>query len=162
MRRFSKILHPNNGRNDSDKNKERITNGDTPTANGTSTNGEYSNGVASDEDTTNGVADGTNKQKRRSLPFNRTKTGASSKYPDPPDHNSSRLDIEGSLHSLWNLVDHSMRPVPTAGDGTYDQEDVHPSKLQELRTIGFKDVKTLRDQFMAGTGPIDDKTMLVS
>lgn len=149
MRRFSKILR-SNSRNSPDSNdKEPTTNGETPQVNGTNSNA-------------NGSAE--TKKKRNSMPFVKSKFEDVSKYPQPPDHSNSRMDIEGSLNALLGLVDHSMRPVPQGtADGTYLQdEEEHPGLFKELRTIGFKDIKTLKDQLAAGKGPIDDKTMLVS
>ena len=104
------------------------------------------------------------KQKRKSLPFRNStsKVLSSSKYPEPPDHAESRVDLEESLGSLLSLVDHSMRGLPTQyADGTYAKEENHPSRWKELSTIGLKDVKTLKDQLVNGKGPVDDKTMLM-
>ena len=149
MRRLSKIIR-NNSRNDTnDRAKEPMTNGETAHVNGD----------------TNGVANGSaDKKKRASMPFVKSKFEDASKYPEPPDHSNSRMDIEGSLNSLLNLVDHSMRPLPQGtADGTYLEDEVHhPGLFKELKTIGLNDVKTLKDQLATGKGPVDDKTMLVS
>lgn len=148
MRRFSKIIRNNSRNNGPDDDKQPATNGEAPQVNGT-------------RSTANGT---TEKKKRASMPFVKSKFEDASKYPQPPDHSNSRVDIEGSLNSLMSLVDHSMRPVPKGtADGTYLQdEEQHSGLFKELRTIGFKDIKTLKDQIAAGKGPIDDKTMLVS
>lgn len=56
-----------------------------------------------------------------------------------------------------------MRPLPEqTGSGEYiDEGEVKPSKWQELRTIGLKDIKTLKDQISNGKKPVDDNTMLM-
>ena len=79
------------------------------------------------------------------------------------DHETSREDVHSAVQSLIGVVSHSLRGLPGQNDdGTYDEEEVHPSMWKELRSLGFKDVKTLKDQLETGTNPIDDKTMLVS
>lgn len=56
-----------------------------------------------------------------------------------------------------------MRPMPeNTGDGSYLQdEETHPSILQELKSIGIRDMSTLVQKIKAGEAPIDDKTMLM-
>lgn len=51
-----------------------------------------------------------------------------------------------------------MRPTETGtGDGTYLQdEETHPSILQELKSIGIRDMGTLVQKLKAGEAPIDD------
>lgn len=89
-------------------------------------------------------------------------TEAQGKYPEPPDHGESRLDIESALTSFVSLVTHSLRPLPDqTGDGSYIEHDIHPSLFKELSTIRIGDVKTLIEKLEAGSGPIDDKTMLM-
>lgn len=110
---------------------------------------------------TNGVQTQVPIKEEKAQPEPKSSTEAASRYPEPPDHGHGRADIAKAMESLGNLVSHSMRPLPENGDGTYNQEAPHSSMFKELRTIGLKDVKTLRDKLAAGTDPIDDKTMLV-
>jgi linoleate 10R-lipoxygenase len=91
-------------------------------------------------------------------------TEAHFKYPDPPNHGEKRADISESLHSLSNLVGHIMRPLPTqSGDGTYIAQEEGTSMLSDLRSLGFKDYKTLEEflSVAARKADVDDKTMLM-
>lgn len=111
---------------------------------------------------TNGVHTQPTISEGRPQPERKPSTEAASSYPEPPDHGHGRVDIAKSMDSLGNLVSHSMRPMPEKfGDGSYDHEEPHASMFKTLSTIGFKDVKTLRDKLAVGTDPVDDKTMLV-
>ena len=114
FRRLSKIIKPEKG---TEEDKKLATNG---------VNGDVQ---------TNGK---TQKRRTSAIPF-RSKDDPAAKYPDPPDHSNSRLDIEGSMKALLGVVDHSLRPTPKdTGDGTYLKQDAHPSIWKELKTIGFK------------------------
>ena len=87
--------------------------------------------------------------------FGKSGSEAVSGYPDPPDSGHNRVDIAKALDSLGYLVSENI------GDGSHDKEDPHPSLFKELNTIGFGDMKTLKDKLELGNDPVDDKTMLV-
>lgn len=51
------------------------------------------------------------------------------------------------------------RDEQKTGDGTYVDEEVDSSKLEDFSAIGTKDLRTLKDKIEAGKDPIDDNTM---
>ena len=80
------------------------------------------------------------------------------------DHSASRAEVQSSFTQFGQLIHASRRPLPTqSGDGAYlDHEE--PSGLKEdLKSLGFKDVKTLMEvmKTKGAGGPQDDKTYLM-
>ena len=106
----------------------------------------------------NGQVDGLSKPpaKVQGAVLEKSPTEATGKYPEPPDHGDSRVDIDAMLNSFAGLISHSMRPLPEqTGDGTYIEDEVHSSFFKDLSTIGIKDLKTLTDKIEAGKEPIE-------
>lgn len=87
---------------------------------------------------------------------------------EPPaaeDHSAARGEVVQIFDQYAQLVHASLRPLPTqTGDGTYlDTKERHSSLLQDIRSMGFKDIGTLVD-FMKNKASgqyVDDKTMLM-
>lgn len=126
---------------------------------------------------TNGASNGVNgsSSKRRSFLPNgsngtaeRRKSGFSlghsktndGEFPELTATEASPADVQKNVDQLMNLASHAMRPLPEGKDAK-DEHDVHPTMFKELKSLGFKDVKTLKDKIAVGKDPIDDKTMLV-
>lgn len=76
---------------------------------------------------------------------------------------TSREDVDNSLEQFAQLVHASRRPLPTqTGDGSYIGTDDVPSSLfQDIKSLGFKDLGTLREVMLNKGELQDDKTMLM-
>ncbi|PHH87662.1 hypothetical protein CDD83_8572 [Cordyceps sp. RAO-2017] len=78
---------------------------------------------------------------------------------------SSAKPPKAQTWSLSHYRQASRRPLPTEmGDGSYRTVTKRPSLLQDARTIGWADVKTVKEIVMAklrGQTQADDKTMLM-
>ena len=139
LRRFSTKVGLSKGRKDD-------TNGMT---NGT-TNG-----------TTNGVADSKpNLEKRRSsfMPIK------SSKKAETTDHSASRAEVESTFDQFSQLIHAARSPLPTqSGDGSYVDHAQPSGLMQDLKSMGFKDAKTLMEVMRTkATGDLqDDKTYMM-
>lgn len=80
------------------------------------------------------------------------------------DHSASRADVESSFNKFAQLIHASRRPLPTqSGDGAYLERTEPTGLLQDLRSIGFKDVETLMELMKSKTSGklVDDKTYLM-
>ena len=133
-------------------------------ANGTKTNGNtYTNGSA----TTNGNAEanGVNGRANGQKDSKRVSVGAEAKRQySEPDHSVTRGDVDSAFEQFAQLLHASSRPLPTqTGDGSYIEHEAHSSLFQDLKHLGFKDVKTLKETLASkATGALaDDKTMLM-
>lgn len=111
---------------------------------------------------TNGQTDGYSRQKlgrkRTSLMPPKTKEEQN------VDHSASRADVESSFKKFAQLVHASRRPLPTqSGDGAYLERTEPTSFIQDLKSIGFRDVETLMALMKSKTsGKLqDDKTYLM-
>lgn len=80
------------------------------------------------------------------------------------DHSASRTEIEDSFQKFAQLIHASQRPLPTqTGDGAYLDHAEPTGLVQDLKSIGFKDVNTLMQVMKSKTsGKLqDDKTYLM-
>jgi linoleate 10R-lipoxygenase len=81
------------------------------------------------------------------------------------DHTASRAEVENSFSAFANLVHAARRPLPNqSGDGTYlDEQAEHSSLWADIKSLGFKDAKTLMEimKNTASGADVDDKTMLM-
>lgn len=80
------------------------------------------------------------------------------------DHSASRGDVESSFQQFAQLIHAARRPLPTqSGDGAYLDHTEPTGLLQDLRSLGFKDVGTLMNVMKTkATGELqDDKTYLM-
>ncbi len=134
------------------KKKEDVNGTTNDTTNGT--NGTHA---------TNGITNGDggekpNLQKRTStfMPFKAKK--------ETTDHAASRADVESSFAQFAQLIHASRRPLPTqTGDGAYLDHAEPSGLLSDIRSMGFKDAKTLMDVMKTkATGELqDDKTYIM-
>ena len=80
------------------------------------------------------------------------------------DHAMSRGEVESSFQRFAQLIHASRRPLPTqSGDGAYLDHAEPSGLMQDLKSIGFKDVNTLMQvmkQKKSGTFQ-DDKTYIM-
>ncbi len=80
------------------------------------------------------------------------------------DHSASRGEVESSFQQFAQLIHASRRPLPTqSGDGSYLDHTEPSGLMQDLKSIGFKDVNTLMQvmkQKKSG-GLQDDKTYIM-
>ncbi|KAI9724613.1 MAG: hypothetical protein M1828_003636 [Chrysothrix sp. TS-e1954] len=160
MKRFSASLR---GKKDKDGRRTSTTNGSSQgdDQSVTTDGASQTNGLPQ----TNGVSqvngDYKSKSSKGSTP-GKTKTEAQGRYPDPPNHEASREDVQTAVNSLIGVISHSMRGLSGQNeDGTYDTKEVHASMWNEMSSLGFRDVKALLDQLAQGKEPVDDKTMLM-
>ncbi|KAI9876483.1 MAG: hypothetical protein M1830_006422 [Pleopsidium flavum] len=83
---------------------------------------------------------------------------------DNTHHSVKREEVQSSFQQYAQLVHAVQRPLPTqSGDGSYLEQDVPASMMQDLRSLGFKDVKTLMavKKTKASGALVDDKTYLM-
>ena len=132
--------------------------------NGTTLNGKgYINGntTTNGHAAVNGSSKGTNGQK----PSQGTNDAIAAKHQwSEPDHSVTRGDVESSFEQFAQLIHSASRPLPTqTGDGSYIEHEASSSLFQDLRHLGFKDVKTLVQTVSnkASGALTDDKTMLM-
>ena len=142
-------------------------------ANGThAANGVNGNGVANGTNGVNGAngtngTNGTNGASKAAKPTKRFSLAAPKRQatgPVEPDHSVTRGDIDNSFEQFAQLVHASRRPLPTqTGDASYIEHEVPSSLFQDIKSLGFKDVKTLTEvlQSKASGALADDKTMLM-
>ena len=143
------------GRRRKDEDTNGLTNGDAAHANGAA------NGHADGQE-----ANGSSKPTKR-LSFARTKTQKPSQDTNgtnAPDRSVTRGDVESSFQQFQQLLHRSSRPLPTqTGDGSYLENEEHSSLFSELKSLGFKDFKTLQEVISSkASGALaDDKTMIM-
>lgn len=81
------------------------------------------------------------------------------------DHNAKRSEVVAVFEKFAQVLHASRRPLPTqTGDGTYlDGHENSTGLFRDLRTMGFKDVATVKDLMRSKvTGElVDDRTMLM-
>ena len=110
---------------------------------------------------TNGLASGKTSNGHRQSSF----MGNGKKQSEPAvDHSVGRQDVENSFSKYAALIHASRRPLPNqSGDGQYLDHTASGSLWGDLRTLGFKDVKTLMAvmQDKASGGLQDDKTYMM-
>ena len=107
----------------------------------------------------NGVSPETN-----GINGKRKSTVVTSKPKEMEDHTASRADVESSFSKFAQLIHASNRPLPNqTGDGSYLDHSEPSSLMQDIRSIGFKDVNTLMQVMKTkATGELqDDKTMMM-
>ena len=107
------------------------------------------NGTADSKNTING---------KRSSYAPKSKTG------EPEDHSASRHEVESSFEKYAQLIHASQRPLPTqSGDGAYLDHTEPSGLLQDLKSIGFKDIGTLMQVMKnKASGELqDDKTYMM-
>jgi linoleate 10R-lipoxygenase len=86
------------------------------------------------------------------------------KLKERTDQSANRANVESSFQKFAQLIHASNRPLPTqSGDGTYIEHTEPSGLMQDLRSIGFKDVGTLLQVMKSKTsGQLqDDKTYLM-
>ncbi len=118
-------------------------------------------------DESNGNANGSSNGAKAEKP-NGTRRQSSlmpqKKAKETVDHTASRGEVEGSFQQFAQLIHASRRPLPTqSGDGAYLDHTEPSGLMQDLKSIGFKDVNTLMQvmkQKKAG-GLQDDKTYIM-
>lgn len=83
--------------------------------------------------------------------------------PARAEHHGQEKDAQGLLEQFAQLVHASRRPLPTqSGDGAYLEHEVSSGVFADLRSLGFKDVKTLMEVMTSKKGTLqDDKTYIM-
>ena len=98
------------------------------------------------------------KEKEKERERDRRKTN------DDQDHAANRGDVETAFQKFAQLIHASNRPLPTqSGDGAYLEHAEPTGLMQDLRSLGIKDVSTLMEVMKTKTtGRLqDDKTYLM-
>ena len=111
--------------------------------------------------TTNGVHDGKHSLEKRISSFMPNKA---SKKTETPDHTASRGDVESSFDQFASLIHAARRPLPSqSGDGAYLDHAEPSGLMQDIKSMGFKDAKTLMEVMRTkATGDLqDDKTYIM-
>ena len=123
-----------------------------------STNGSATVNGHAEANGVNGAANGQKASKRLNV------GGAAKRQWSEPDHSVTRGDVDSAFDQFAQLIHASSRPLPTqTGDGSYIEHEASSSLFQELKHLGFKDVKTLKEVIVnkASGALADDKTMLM-
>ena len=79
-------------------------------------------------------------------------------------HAVKREEVQSSFQQYAQLIHAAQRPLPTqSGDGSYIEETVPSGMMQDLKNLGFQDMKTLMAVMKTkATGALaDDKTYLM-
>ena len=87
-----------------------------------------------------------------------------SKTQETDDHSVNRHEVESSFEKYAQLIHASRRPLPTqSGDGAYLDHTEPSGLLQDLKSIGFKDIGTLMQVMKnKASGELqDDKTYMM-
>jgi len=90
--------------------------------------------------------------------------GLERKEAENTHHAVKREEVQSSFQQYAQLIHAAQRPLPTqSGDGSYLEEDVPSGMMQDLKSLGFQDVKTLMAVMKTkATGALaDDKTYLM-
>ena len=152
LRRFSSNFRK--GKKDDSQVNGKSTNGKI--TNGNVHNGAASNGAMSNGITSNGAISNGAVARSRSEDV---------KKPVEDEHSSAgRLEVESTFKNFEQLIHAARKPLPTqAGDGAYLDQEVSSGLFQDLKSLGFKDVKTLMQVMKTkATGEYqDDKTYLM-
>ncbi|MCJ1251085.1 hypothetical protein MMC30_008316 [Trapelia coarctata] len=90
-------------------------------------------------------------------------SAAAHKAPAHEEHHGNDKDAQGLLEQFAQLVHASRRPLPTqTGDGAYLDHEVPSGVFADLKSLGFKDVKTLMEVMTSKKGSLkDDKTYIM-
>ena len=142
------------------RNKKEEANG-VPNGQGAHAANGHANGVQVDG--TKSEANGTSKPMAKRMSFARPKKRDSHEN-QGTDRSVTRGDVDSSFQQFQQLIHASSRPLPTqTGDGSYIEQESSSTLMQELRTLGFKDFKTLREVITSkASGALtDDKTMIM-
>lgn len=81
-----------------------------------------------------------------------------------PAHTADREEVSNVFKDFAQLIHASRRPLPNqSGDGSYLDHEEPTGLMTDLRSMGFKDLKTLKDVMAvkASGQRADDKTYLM-
>ena len=87
-----------------------------------------------------------------------------SKKAETPDHSASRKEVDSSFEQFAQLIHPANCPLPTqSGDQAYLDYAEPTGLLQDVKTLGFKDAKTLMEVMRTkAKGELqDDKTYVM-
>ena len=106
---------------------------------------------------------GVNGMNGTSAPNKHLMNGSSNTKKEPTESENGSADGQGMLEQFAQLIHMSRRPLPTqSGDGAYLDHEVPSGLMDDLRSLGFKDVKTLMQVMTQKKGSLqDDKTYLM-
>ena len=90
-------------------------------------------------------------------------SAAAHKEPERVENHGHNNNDQPLLEQFAQLVHASRRPLPTqSGDGAYLEHEVPSGVFADLKSLGFKDVKTLMQVMTSKKGSLqDDKTYLM-
>lgn len=94
----------------------------------------------------------------------KSRTTAHGAKEEDSDHNADREQVSNVFKDFAQLLHASQRPLPTqTGDGSYVDQEVPSGMMADLKSLGFKDIKTLKEvmQTKASGALQDDKTYLM-
>ena len=83
---------------------------------------------------------------------------------DNDDHAATREDVDNAFEQFAHVLHASLRPLPNqTGDGSYIDKAPPSGIMADLRSLGFKDLKTLKDvmESKAKGDLVDDKTYIM-
>ena len=112
----------------------------------------------------NGLANGTSKgTSDEAKPVTNGTANHAAHHHKEAEHVEHSASVQSLLEEFAQLVHASNRPLPTqSGDGAYLDHEVPSGLFQDLKSLGFKDVKTLMEVMRQPAGALqDDKTYLM-
>ena len=106
---------------------------------------------------------GVNGSNGPSTPNHTLTNGVNRAKKETAEYQDSSAEGQGLLEQFAQLIHMSRRPLPTqSGDGAYLDHDVPSGLMDDLRSLGFKDVKTLMQLMRQKKGTLqDDRTYIM-
>lgn len=113
-----------------------------------------------------GNGDAEPKPERQNKRFSRASPPRKSSTKDVPEdnHTVKRAEVEAVFARYAQAIHASREPLPTqTGDGTYLKHEESSGLLGDLKSLGFRDVNTVKDliRSKASGELVDDKTYLM-
>lgn len=105
------------------------------------------------EDSKNGVANGTtvnitaksSTTAKSNAANGQAPAAVKQEKPDEDIHTVTRADVASTFEEYAQLIHASIRPLPTqSGDGAYLDKDEPSGFWDDIRSLGIKDLKTVR------------------
>lgn len=81
-----------------------------------------------------------------------------------PDHSANRSEVSSTFEEFAQVLHAARRPLPSqTGDGTYLNNEEPSGLLADIKNMGFKDLKTLKEvmENKAKGDLVDDKTYIM-
>lgn len=113
---------------------------------------------------TNGDAEPKAPKENGSKRFSRPAPVRKSSVPSEENHQVKRAEVVAVFEKYAQAIHASREPLPNqTGDGTYLKHDQSAGLIDDIKSLGFKDLNTVKDLIKnKATGElVDDKTYLM-